>query len=69
MDYLQKIYSNAFDAGVNFYTQKIFNEDEKTSYGKSSLIGAGIGGTAAIGGGIYALSRNNNNNNNNNNNR
>jgi len=45
MNYLQKIYSDAFDEGVNFYTQRIFNEDEKTSYGKSSLIGAGIGGT------------------------
>jgi len=41
---IQRLYSNAFDEGVNFYTQRIFNEDE-TSYAKSSLIGAGIGGT------------------------
>lgn len=40
----RQLYSNAFDDGVNFYTQRIFNEDE-TSYVKSSLIGAGIGGT------------------------
>ena len=45
MNYLQKIYSNAFNEGFDYYTQRIFNEDEKTSYGKSSLIGAGIGGT------------------------
>jgi len=47
MNYLQKIYSNAFDAGFDFYAQKMFNEDKDKERKKKIALGIGLGLGAA----------------------
>ena len=58
MDYLQKIYSDAFDAGFDFYAQRMFNEDkdkEKERKKKIALgIGLGLGAAGLTAAGIWA---------------
>lgn len=56
MNYLQKIYSNAFDEGFEFYAQRMFNEDkEKERKRKIALgIGLGLGAAGLTAAGIWA---------------
>lgn len=57
MNYLQKIYSNAFDEGFKFYAQRMFNEDkdkEKERKRKIALgIGLGLGAAGLTAAGIW----------------
>lgn len=57
MNYLQKIYSNAFDEGFEFYAQRMFNEDkdkEKERKRKIALgIGLGLGAAGLTAAGIW----------------
>lgn len=47
MNYLQKIYSNAFDEGFEFYAQRMFNEDKEKNVKKKIALGIGLGLGAA----------------------
>lgn len=58
MNYLQKIYSNAFDEGFDFYAQRMFNENkdkDKERKKKIALgIGLGLGAAGLTAAGIWA---------------
>lgn len=47
MDYIQRLYSDAFDAGFDFYAQKMFNEDKDKERKKKIALGIGLGLGAA----------------------
>ncbi len=55
---IQRLYSNAFDAGFDFYAQRMFNEDkdkEKERKKKIALgIGLGLGAAGLTAAGIWA---------------
>lgn len=58
MDYIQRLYSDAFDEGFEFYAQRMFNEDkekEKERKRKIALgIGLGLGAAGLTAAGIWA---------------